>query len=312
MQFTPFFTLISTATSNHPSTGRATAAPEHHHPTVHYIFSDDDDDSYLITEAALLSLQSQDPTSDPDGLTTSASRSASRVLDRRKHHPHLTRVSTEDSSDADGDGEGEDPSSLSRMNTLQARQKGGRERYIVLDVVPNQPSPNTTLQGDTTTTSLNAPIAIGTPTTAHLDRPPHDPPFTISSAHSLDPDFAVLSTSLSPAPTFEHDADTPAPSQSGWMLNISGIMNTGPSSARNAEKVPAGVTVEALEDLAERFEREMGVLRSVMGRDLPNVDLGEVEGERILKHADEEEEHEEQLIADTEVGVGEAEGVADR
>lgn len=80
----------------------------------------------------------------------------------------------------------------------------------------------------------------------------------VLSAQSMSPDWAVTSTELSPAPTWDRDGEgkqEEAEEGGGLMLRIEGM--EVPTDDGEAEE-------KRLEDLAEEYERKMSELKRVV------------------------------------------------
>lgn len=150
----PFFTLIEDAVTH-----------EHFHPTVHYIFADDDAD--IITEAALRSLEQNQP--DPEDSEARASRADPPPEDQGPDNRYLPRA-----------------------------KDGVKEHYIVLDVEPalsGLPAPAASTEG---AGSGN----VGGSTDARSQNA-----FDIVNAYSMSADWQVLRTGITKAPTMAEDED---------------------------------------------------------------------------------------------------------
>lgn len=241
-EFKPFFTLIEDANSS-----------EYYHPTVHYIFSDDDPE--LITEAALRALETGN---EPSG---------------RYHREQGEHGYVEEGSEAE-------PSGSRKQSLLPPPIPGVKERYIILDVepyAPQQDSHGASSAPDTATQIATAAGATSMSTSPAQQQHQQQqqssapqqagPAFRITSAHSLTPDWQVLNTQISPAPSFDtfnnHHTGEPSspPSSSGTlMLKIEGT--SGPRDI-----VPArgdDHKDQTLEEMMEQFEKRMGELRRVI------------------------------------------------
>lgn len=86
----------------------------------------------------------------------------------------------------------------------------------------------------------------------------------VESAQSLSPDWAVTSTELGPAPTWDRDGEGKQEGQDGraLMLRIEGV------EVKSAEEQGGEVATQGqetrLEELVEVYERQMAELRRVV------------------------------------------------
>lgn len=234
--FQPFFTLIEDTLTN-----------EHHHPTVHYIFADDDAD--IITDAALRSLETLDPTQRAGG--------GGNIRSRGGH--------TAGDEGGAGAANGSSPSS----SRLPPPIAGTREHYLILDVHPQPqlPASDDPSTATTTTTTTSATITGSKP--AYFN-------YSITSSHSLSSEWQVLRSSISAAPTIAED-----PAEEGLMLRIEGRGNTPSFSTAHSSTSAAEVSrvergkgkdiggeeereKESMEELIERFQRRLEDIRTVM------------------------------------------------
>ncbi|KAL1961646.1 hypothetical protein VTN77DRAFT_1361 [Rasamsonia byssochlamydoides] len=241
--FKPFFTLIEDANSS-----------EYYHPTVHYIFSDDDPE--LVTEAALRALET-----------------GNEPLGRHHHLEQGDQGYVEEGPETG-------PSGSRKQSLLPPPIPGVRERYIIVDLepsVPQQHGHGASSAPDTATQIATAAGAASMSTSPAQQQQPQQPgqAFRIASAHSLTPDWQVLSTQLSPAPSFDtfnnHHSGEPSssPSSSGaLMLKIEGTSGfpRDIAPARGEDNKD-----QTLEEMMEQFEKRMGELRRVIeaGGDYP-------------------------------------------
>lgn len=237
--FQPFFTLIEDANSS-----------EYYHPTVHYIFSDDDPD--LVTEAAMRALENGSDHS------------------RRPHQEHSSQGYIEEGLEAGQSGS-------RKQSLLPPPVPGVRERYIILDVErtgPQHHGQGASSAPDATTQVATAAAAASmstSPAQQQQQQQQNTAPqqagqaFRITSAHSLTPDWQVLSTKLSPAPSFDtlhnnHAAGEPSPN-GALMLRIEGTSGFPRDIAPGRGEDNKDHT---LEELMEQFEKRMGELRRVI------------------------------------------------
>lgn len=227
--FKPFFTLIEDQNSG-----------DYHHPTVHYIFSDDDPD--FITEASLRALQGDGHISPGQNVQGSNIEEGSET-ERGLHKPSF----------------------------LPPPLPGVKERYLILDVEQskngnNQGAPSS-LPDAQTQFATSAGTAVSTsPAQRQQQQATHG--YQIASAHSLTPDWQVLNTSLSLAPTFDTpqmtndpDADPNASSSGALMLRIEGTAGFPRDVTTGKDRDAQSQT---LEEMMEQFEKRMSELRRVI------------------------------------------------
>lgn len=201
---------------------------EYHHPTVHYIFSDDDPE--FLTEASLRALETG---------------SNAELSPSREH-------------------EGSRQSGL-----LPPPIPGFKERYIILDM-ENTPGDGAaaaaaaqiaTSAGTTGTTISTSPA-----TQQQQQQSTGHSAYRVTSAHSLTPDWQILNTQLSPAPTFDTPNDLsgdPASTGGGaLMLRVEGTAGFPRDVPSNKERDKQGR--QSLEEMMEQFEKRMGELRRVI------------------------------------------------
>ncbi|KAH8690086.1 hypothetical protein BGW36DRAFT_364812 [Talaromyces proteolyticus] len=227
--FRPFFTLIEDVHSS-----------DYHHPTVHYIFSDDDPD--LITEASLRALELSHDSPAQNVLGGSSGEGSETAQQRQSP-------------------------TLEKPSYLPPPLPGVQERFIVLDVERTSSLSGGGTVEQVATSAGTGTTAASTPPTQKQPQPPHQQAsshgYRVASAHSLTPDWQVLDSSLSLAPTFDtpqntNDPDTAAPS-SALMLRIQGT--AGFSTGRENDK--EGKT-QTLEEMMEQFDKRMFELRRVI------------------------------------------------
>ncbi|WEW59628.1 hypothetical protein PRK78_005107 [Emydomyces testavorans] len=251
--FRPFFTLIEDANSS-----------KFYHPTVHYIFADDDTD--LITEAAIRSLDQQQPPVQ----TPSSKRNPSR-----KSHKKATPQEPDLSSSA---------SDHLYTGKLPPPIPNTQEHFIILDIEPTTTTTATATSSSTSpgpapapppaSPAANPPAALPLPPTTH-PLPAH---YKITSAHSLSPTWQILNTHLTPAPTFDSSlnpaavtkttttttSDPPNPFPiGGCMLRIEGTAGS-PHTNRVRGNTAVAAGQQSLEEMMELFEKRMGELRKVV------------------------------------------------
>jgi hypothetical protein len=227
--FKPFFTLIEDENSG-----------DYHHPTVHYIFSDDDPD--LITEASLRALQGNGHDSPGQNIQGSNVEGSEGVL----HKPSF----------------------------LPPPMPGVKERFLILDVEQmnnnNNNNNNNNPGGPSSAPDAQPQFATsaGTVVSTSPAQKQATHGYRIASAHSLTPDWQVLNTSLSLAPTFDtpqttNDPDTdPNTSSSGaLMLRIEGTAGFPRDVASGKDRDAKSQT---LEEMMEQFEKRMSELRRVI------------------------------------------------
>ncbi|OAP62143.1 hypothetical protein AYL99_04346 [Fonsecaea erecta] len=236
--FQPLFTLIEDSVTN-----------EHYHPTVHYIFADDDAD--IITEAALRSLETLDPTQRGDRVGAAPHGRQGRTL------PH---------AHTDGPGGSQDDS----LNAprLPPSTVDMREHYIILDV---HPQPRTQNPPDDNTSAGVGSSGGGAGGTIGYN-------YEVTAAHSLSAEWQVLRTSISAAPTIGDGV--PSEEGEGLMLRIEGRGNTpsdlaAAGGAREKEKAVAAAGSgdaererekerESMEEMIDRFQRRLDDIRMVI------------------------------------------------
>jgi hypothetical protein len=237
-QFKPFFNVIKDTNSS-----------EYYHPTVHYIFSDDDTD--LITEAAFRSLEIDNA-------------SAERGLNPREEQQDSTVEAYDRSQLENGQ------SSLRKHSLLPPPIPGVKERYLILDV----DSENIQLSSHSQPRKpdVTQAAARGVLTSSASTPPPQSQAhqiFKVTSAHSLTPDWQVLSTQLSPAPTFDTPNNAPSgepsthPPNGALMLHIEGTTGL-PRYVPSRENKDALNWSLTLEDTTDQFEKRMNELRRVI------------------------------------------------
>jgi len=237
-QFKPFFTLIKDANTL-----------EYYHPTVHYIFSDDDTD--LVTEAAFRALESNSPSREKGS--------------RPRHEPPGGKAYEEDGMEGG-------PSSTRKPSLLPPPTPGVKDRYIILDVESQSQGPDVVQAG----AGEPSPVATS-PSQQQLQQvsvAQAGQRFKITSTHSLNPDWQVLDTCLSPAPTF----DTPNSATGGesrpsspndtQMLRIEGTAGLPRYIPSRDNKDPTNRR-QTLEEMMEQFEKRMGELRQVIEASTP-------------------------------------------
>ncbi|OXV11575.1 hypothetical protein Egran_00664 [Elaphomyces granulatus] len=260
-QFKPFFTLIKDANTL-----------EYYHPTVHYIFSDDDTD--LVTEAAFRALDSNN-----------ASR---EKVSRPRHEPLGGEAYEEDEMEGG-------PSSSKKPSLLPPLMPGVKDRYIILDV--ESPDFRGHLPGqsqgpDVVQAGAGGPSSVATSPSQQqqlqqVSTSQAGQKFKITSAHSLNPDWQVLDTYLSPAPTF----DTPNSATGGesrpsspndtQMLRIEGTAGLSRYIPSRDNKDQSG-RHQTLEEMMEQFEKRMGELRQVIEASTPvPAESADVQGPTI-------------------------------
>ncbi|EER23089.1 hypothetical protein D8B26_004394 [Coccidioides posadasii str. Silveira] len=280
--FRPFFTLIEDANTS-----------KFYHPTVHYVFSDDD--TSLITEAALRSLDQQQRPPHPP----SKGRSAQDPSGKGKKKAVAEEI--------------ELSSSASHLYTgkLPPPIPEAQEHIIILDVEPTASS-TAILPSDPHSASHPAdPAPTSSPSSGpspihipqqqqhqqqqHQQHPfPLPSHYKITSARSLSPTWQVLSTHLTPTPTFDSSlipapiTQTTSPDSAPFpvMLRVEGTAGSpgmvNNNNANAAAAAAAATTTESrhrsalqgnssvatgqqtLDQMVELFEKRMGELRKVV------------------------------------------------
>jgi hypothetical protein len=239
-QFKPFFTLIKDANTL-----------EYHHPTVHYIFSDDDTD--LVTDAAFRALESINPSREKGP--------------RPRHEPPGGEAYEEDGIEGG-------PSSSRKPSLLPPLMPGVKDRYIILDVESSD-LPGQSHGPEVVQAGAGGPSSVATsPSQQQPSAVQAGQRFKITSSHSLNPDWQVLDTYLSPAPTF----DTPNSVTGGesrprspndiQMLRIEGTAGLPRYIPSRDNKDPTN-RHQTLEEMMEQFEKRMGELRQVIEASTP-------------------------------------------
>ena len=159
-----------------------TATREHYHPTVHYIFADDEAD--IITEAALRSLEQNQPRVQDSSTVAESRAQEPQSQESEQQHEQAARY-------------------------LAPVRPNVREHYLILDVSTTAP----TTQHDTAATEAVSEHHQTGASTSII--PVSD--YEVTSAQSLSADWAVLHTSISQAPTLgDQEGDE------GLMLRIEG------------------------------------------------------------------------------------------
>ncbi|QKX64558.1 uncharacterized protein TRUGW13939_11733 [Talaromyces rugulosus] len=209
---------------------------DYHHPTVHYIFSDDDPD--LITEASLRALQGDGHDSLGQNIQGSNIEEGSEDI-------------------------------LHKPSFLPPPMPGVKERFLILDVEQTNSSNNN--QGGPSSAPDAQPqfaTSAGTVVSTSPAQKQATHGYRIASAHSLTPDWQVLNTSLSLAPTFDTpqmtndpDADPNASSSGALMLRIEGTAGFPRDVASGKDRDAKSQT---LEEMMEQFEKRMSELRRVI------------------------------------------------
>ncbi|KAL9107130.1 MAG: hypothetical protein Q9227_007910 [Pyrenula ochraceoflavens] len=249
-EFYPFFALV------HDSTTNTT-----HHPTVHYVFADDED-ADIVTEAALRSLEADDPEQKAHGTDSSQDE----TLDKQRQQS----VTREDRTDEDQEG------SAAATFRLRPPQENVKEHYLVVDIEPVSAPDAQPIRSPPSNRTASTPAAgeaVGG--------------YTIRSSRSLSAQWQLLNCSLSQAPTFDNGAaptittaskvspggaattSHTTPSSENLMLRVEGLGVGDPATTTTtAGKGGAGVAEpeekESLEEKLSRLEKGLGEIRRVI------------------------------------------------